>query len=239
MISLGFSLGLTVSYLPQQTEGMVSTTKATHDTRISVRIRQKKRYAPLEELGSPSAFHTCVCVCVCVCGVCMIATSTPHAHAAERNAGADTTRHATAPDHAQDTTCCRAICPWRITCVHGDTLEQDKKNTTTKLNNTKQLQCKTNQADVHARTPVASASWIETRLPFVKETHGSWANRRDTALPLFDIFVFRCRLAPPGLTLSGDAASFVFRRALGRATLKRQGRCSSRNFSGPPSLPQR
>jgi hypothetical protein len=71
-ISLGFSLGLTVSYLPQQKEGMVSTTKATHDTRISVRMRQKKRYAPLEELGSPSAFHTyvfvCVCVCMCVCG---------------------------------------------------------------------------------------------------------------------------------------------------------------------------
>ena len=71
MFSLRLRLGLTVSYLPQQKEGMVSTTKATHDTRTSARMRQKTRYATRDELGSPSKFHTCVCVCVfvyvCVC----------------------------------------------------------------------------------------------------------------------------------------------------------------------------
>ena len=185
------------------------------------------------------ARSTPVCVCVCVCGVydCHKHATRPRRRTKRRRRHHQT-RNGTRPCSRHDVLQGDLPLAYHVR-PRRQTLEQDKKNTTTKLNNTKQLQCKTNQADVHARTPVASASWIETRLPFVKWTHGSWANRRDTALPLFDIFVFRCRLAPPGLTLSGDAASFVFRRALGRATLKRQGRCSSRNFSGPPSLPQR
>jgi len=49
---------LTFAYRPQQYDGMVSITKATHEIKMSVSVSKKRKYATVDELGSPSAFHT-------------------------------------------------------------------------------------------------------------------------------------------------------------------------------------